>query len=343
MGGRALSAVARRMERNEYLQLSEELLSGVAKVAGEYRVEILPSYFSKRDFGDIDVLVDQRLRPREGQLLEAIGAVESTHNGSTTSAGLLRNGLIQVDLNYTAIEWFDFARGYFGFNDLGNIIGRVAHWAGFKLGHKGLRYVVRDDENPDYVMSELTITRDWDQALNLLGYDPEEYRYGANGGFQEPADMFRFAVSSRYSSRNIYLLENASSATRTRDRKRTTYREFLLWLDHPGITLNTEVESKADIRDSIMNEAMKQYPKFAIDYQNAHEELRNRKLAHRKFNGVLVGRLTGLSGKELGVQMKNIVEQFGGKAELQAWVLGASEQEIEELVLRQIPSLGITT
>ena len=87
---------------------------------------------------------------------------------------------------------------------------------------------------------------------------------------------------------------------------------------------------------------MERFPRFAHDYENARVELRNRKCAHQKFNGRLVGKLTGLSGKELGTYMRNIVEHFGSKAELQTWVLEASEREIEEMVLERSPSFGIT-
>ncbi|MFX7063789.1 hypothetical protein ABTH87_19220, partial [Acinetobacter baumannii] len=81
----------------------------------------------------------------------------------------------QVDLIKTANTSFDFAARYFGLNDFGNLIGRIAHQFGAKFGHLGLLYPIRDVRNNSHLIAEICITSDFSEALDLLGYDAARY------------------------------------------------------------------------------------------------------------------------------------------------------------------------
>lgn len=44
-----------------------------------------------------------------------------------------------------ANEHFNTSLEYLNWNDLGNLIGRIAHKFGLKYGHKGLLYIIKND------------------------------------------------------------------------------------------------------------------------------------------------------------------------------------------------------
>ena len=48
------------------------------------------------------------------------------------------------------------------------------------------------------------------------------------------------------------------------------------------------------------------FPEFKREYDNVLTNFYKHKELHQKYNGILVGRWTGLSGKELGNFMKSI-------------------------------------
>jgi hypothetical protein len=50
-------------------------------------------------------------------------------------------------------------------------------------------------------------------------------------GFDELSDIFEFVSKSPYFNPDKYKLENISSKGRVRDKKRTTYQEFLKYCD----------------------------------------------------------------------------------------------------------------
>ena len=79
--------------------------------------------------------------------------------------------IFQVDLIRVDCRHMESAFSYFAFNDLGNLLGRIFHRAGFKLGHKGMCYVVREEGNQSNAIKEIEVTTSWKEALEFAGYD----------------------------------------------------------------------------------------------------------------------------------------------------------------------------
>lgn len=360
MGGNALSVPGVRLTAEQYAPVREfvetalaSVLNGAAVVQPPM-VAVIPSYANKPDFGDIDVLVSTQ--DDEGidyvAVASALGSSQIVRNGEVTSFGLpvlggcttasgrptaggctTAGGLFQVDLIQSREEAFDFALRYFSFNDLGNLLGRVAHKAGFKLGQYGLLYPLRDPLGN--LIVELLVTHDWGRALSLLGYDPESYERGYNGGFRDLTDIFSFVLTSRYCNRNIYLLENRNATSRIRDRKRKTYSEFLEWLHHvpENAMPSFNWSDKDDARKEFLGRAFENFPEFFERYQEAVRQERMTARFKEKFNGILVGKVTGLTGKDLGLLMSFIRKSFINEGHLRQWVLLADEGEIRKMIL----------
>ena len=223
MGGNALSYTTVRLTSKNYFRMADHCVEKLRALYPHGRFEAIQSYASKADFGDLDILAfDSNFDPHTAAA--ALGSVETVRNGSVTSLGIkvnpdlpyLDGNVFQVDLIYAPLSEFDFSSAYFRFSDLGNLLGRIAHAMGLTLGHDGLTLRMRDGT---HMFANITLTRDYDQALSFLGYDPSVF---ANG-FNTLSDIFAYVASSPFFNPDIFLLENRNNASRTRDRKRPTY------------------------------------------------------------------------------------------------------------------------
>lgn len=335
MGGHALSTPSVRLDAQAYHHLAKDLTIRLAPCAS--RLAVIASYGAKDSFGDMDILVaaDPGYDPLVlARFVQAgNGCDEIVRNGPVTSLGLhLTQGQFQIDLIAIAPECFDFAYRYFCFNDLGNLLGRVAHKAGFSLGHKGLEAVLR---RGDHVLGRHLLTRDWRHALNFLSYDGKEYeRRATQNGFQTLEDIFRFAASSPYFHPDIYALDQVNARARVRDRKRPTYTKFLDWIQGPVRTTLPHFDwtNKVERRAQLQEKAMAWFPGYGDFLRDAEAHAALREQAHQRFNGRIVGDLTGLSGPRLGQLIARIKAGFDSDQAFEAWAAQAPDEDIREIV-----------
>lgn len=333
MGGNALSCKSVRLTKNDYNRVAGDCVAKLREFYPGQRVEALGSYRSKADFGDCDILVESSQNYDPHAAAAALGAVEVVRNGPVTSVGVLVNpdlpfgdgNVFQVDLITMAPVEFDFALNYFGHGDTGNLLGRIAHAQGLSLRHDGLVYIFRDD---GHKFRELFLTRDYAQALQFMGYDPEVLARG----FETKEDVYRYVATSPFFNRDIFLLENRNAKSRVRDSKRVMYIEFLKWCEaHPDLTAFVYPEDKAAWLPRI-NE---RFPGFKAEYDQAVQDLSNQQAVKAKFNGEWVAALTGLQGKALGELMKCFKNSFESQEAQHAFVLKHSPDEIAARV-RQV-------
>ncbi len=344
MGGKALkNTETQRLERADFERVSADVVAGLQAAVPDARVRVIPAYFSKQDFGDLDVLVESEPLQAAGggELLNRL-AVERFH-----AKELFKNGNVlsfdyrstpeqttpgfQVDVITQSRESFDFALSYFSFNDLGNLIGRTAHKQGCSFGHDGLWYYFRDG---DYKFREVLLTMDFDEALRYLGYEPARFHQG----FEGLVDIFEYVSGSRFFNRDIFLLENRNYQSRVRDRKRPTYTKFLAWCDeHPELPAYQYPEHKAEWLPHLFAA----FPAFKGEYDQAVKDLATLRAVKERFNGELVAQWTGLSDKTLGMLMKHFKESFGSGPALYAYVLETPEAELRQRLMQVKQSLGL--
>lgn len=219
MGGNALKSVnLRRLDAEEYFGLVSYLLPIVQKTVPEST--LIRAYRKKESFGDMDILC----QADESSLLdiaESFKPTEIVENGCTVSFDVDR---FQIDLIGVSSWCFQVASDYFAYNDLGNLMGRIAHTAGFKYGHTGLIYPVREGAN---IVDELELSVHPPYIFRFLGYD--YIRFAA--GFDTLEEIFQYAISSPFFDPAAYQPENQNHRARTRDRKRDSYQKFLAYID----------------------------------------------------------------------------------------------------------------
>jgi hypothetical protein len=325
MGGNALSVTAVRLTKSNFERVSTECVQRLQACMPGSRVSVIPSYRAKPDFGDCDILVSATGFDRDAAAA-ALDATEVVPNGPTTSMGVaVREGVFQVDLIVADDAAFDYAFAYMSFNDLGNLIGRTAHRAGLAHKDNGLWYFVRDDGG--YKFREICLTRDYDQALAFLGYDPARF----HSGFDKLEEIFEYVAGSRFFNRDIFLLENRNAKARIRDRKRHTYMSFLRWCDErPNLPAYQYPDDKAVWLPRIAAH----FPHFEGEYQQALADRAAEHSSKERYNGEWVAGLTGLAGKALGALMKNVKDSFESPDAMRQFILASTDEQLAARVHR---------
>lgn len=306
MGGSALkNTTTRRYDAIEYHQLKNEVLENLRKYLHTnglfYSLQAIPAYNNKPSFGDLDILVvsdnlqDLRIHIKKFlQLYDPDPEVVSKH---WESYEVVKNSNVysfaykefQIDLICHHSSIGEIAYHYYSYNDLGNLIGRIAHKMGLKFGHDGLTYVFKDG---DYVVGEIVLSRNYWDILEFLGFKNNFYEFG----FETIEDIFDFITDNPFFSKEIFQFENRNHAGRSRDSKRKTYLEFLEYIKDRKFKYEYQ-----------WNKDKKVYLPFFLTFFKKKQEyndliLKNniRKLYRDKFNGNIITELTGLEGKELG-------------------------------------------
>ena len=307
MGGNAVKHLGNvvRLKTKEFDELALDIIAVLS--SDDIQLYPIQSYYSKEDHGDMDLIVQSdfwKSNTRESvkNKIDAIGYVQ---NGTVTSYAIpYDKDIFQVDIINVPFDKLEFAYNYFSWNDAGNLLGRVAHFAGFKLGHLGLQYILRDPSNSNHVVSDLTVTSDWARAIKFLGYNPNTYQ----NGFNALTDIFEYVMSNKLAHRDIFLLENRNNTSRTRDRKRKTYMTFLTWLDTQVAT--NKILDKESIREEYLKKAFMDFPLFKDAHYAAMSLFEKKKKVSEVLNGNFVNELIGISGEELGAFMSTFKEAY---------------------------------
>jgi len=345
MGGNALSVPSVRLSKEEYRVLTRKI-DGALRNRWNGTIQmpaivLVPSYLSKESFGDADFVVCMNHCPEAGvtkeEFAKVIKATEVSHNGNVMSCGVnTPNGIFQIDFIFCKPECFEYSLKYFSYNDVSNLIGRTArnlsynrkyatkgHYGGFKHGHDGLWYILRDAECDTRVIEEILVTLDFDRAVEFLGY---------KSGFhpETKEDIFEYAISSPFASFDIFDLRNRNHAARTRDSKRVIYTEFVDWLEKNPEKNNPVVAE--GMHDFKLQEAFSIFDGFKTRYDAALDRHSNTKIIKTKFNGQLVAELTGLVGNDLGKFIESFKKTFADIEDFRNWVLNSRQDFINRKI-----------
>lgn len=337
MGGLALKQFdAKRLDHAEYSVIASKLeivLNGIISGLGiDGNAVIVRAYRTKPSYGDVDVVVPKELRSYLSDnnmsmvlahnFQHKLPSIPFISNGPVSSFGLPleTGGVFQADFIYTSNEYFDFAVEYYAWNDLGNLIGRIAHKLGLKFGHDGLSMPLRDGDN---LFDTIYLTRDFKTAIEFLGYSHTLYLYG----FDTMEDIFRFTVDTPMFNSAIYDLDNRNHTARVRDKKRPTYTAFLAWLkEHPEVDKAFEFpKDKTFWHPHIWSH----FPEAKDHYDSAVERLNRIKFIKTKFNGDLIRGIIGLEGKELGGFIRQFKELFERPADFERWIIKTDQVDID--------------
>lgn len=346
MGGNALPLefMTRRRNAREYEVLCERVhdcLTG-SRIEGLSNWEIVRAYRKKESFGDMDIVLcldyDCDLTKLRKNICDAFGSraiftdgLYSNQYGSSGPVSLdniysICFSNFQLDFILTRPNLFEAACDYFAWNDLGNLLGRVAHKFGFKLGHKGLVYPFRDG---DYMFEEIIVETDWNKILPWFGYDPARFQKG----FDTQEEIFEYAASGWFFNPSIYLFDNRNAKSRYRDQKRKTYQDFLTWCkDNNDRLRKFDFGNDKKLAFNIMKARIGR--EFSDKYEEVECRFNRQRAFKAKFNGEIVMKLTGLEGPELGKFMHFLRHEFpGGEEKFKDCVLLSTDKLIADLIV----------
>lgn len=285
-----------------------------------YKTVAIPSYRSKVSFGDCDLLTTSTDEAFEKSLSKDFVLLGKKRNGSVTSYALKYGSFppFQFDLIKAKEDSFQFNYNYLSYNDLGNLIGRVAAAFGFKFAHDGLyilawydhkgeeRSVVRvkeeakTNDHAEHRMEKLFISN-FDEALEFLGFDSLRFAQG----FDTVDDILDFVASSKYFCKDFFLFENRNHDQRKRDVKRPTYLRALEYFD-----ALTETKSRDEVTRAFRANVTTKYPSIVNIKRSMRKQVRREYLFSRRLSSRrvvwLYGRLFDrqLEGVALGNMMK---------------------------------------
>lgn len=292
MGGKALKfANTRRYIKDEYLAIADDVSRQFNILFPQCTNTVIPSFFNKQDFGDLDILITSDNLP--GNYIELIkttfNPMEILNNGDVLSFDYKN---FQIDLIKHPEKIFNIAKTYYSYNDLGNLIGKVAYKLGLKYGHAGLAILLRDGTNH---FGTIELSTNPEIIFNFLGFDYNRFLEG----FNDLNDIYDYVVKSRYFNPDIYLLENNNHRSRVRDKKRTSYIGFLEYIS--GLDVNSDKIYKYKPKKEYLHNTLDYFGSdITNQYNSEWVKLENQKQAKVKFNGTLVSEITGLTDNHLG-------------------------------------------
>jgi hypothetical protein len=298
MGGNALTeGLPRRHNQAEFFDKVWDVIDNTIIAEDCLKVQLIESYKTKESFGDADILystVDDRPFSVDDVKSLFPQSKEISRNSSVIS---FEYDELQVDLIHVNKSEFDYANCYYKFNDLGNLIGKLAHQLGLKHGHRGLTLPIRDGDN---VVGDVVLTLRHRTTLEFLGLDADRF----DAGFDTLEDIFGFVRTSKYFNPESYKLENLNTIGKMRDKKRTTYREFLGYNEANPVS-NPYVKS-AD-KSVHLPHIFDYFGDVALEkYKSVTKELAATRYIKTRFNGDIVSKLTGYTGKGLGQFMQHL-------------------------------------
>lgn len=256
---------------------------------------VIESYHDKQDFGDIDFLstIDKQIFEKLVEKTENINIVAKAEQFSYAIEFKLASDelvFVQVDYIKSNLEDFDFSKNFFAFNDLGNLIGRIAAQAGFSFGFDGLKRKIYVDNRGDIInnlysneisvtslvenarlfknelnrailKTSIIVTKDFDNALKFLGFDVERFKQG----FNNMNEVFEFVVSSTFFNKDAFLFENRNHKARARDKKRSNYLAALEYF-----------KNKKDRKKQLsLSHMEKEFPNFKTEYRDLEKQIKS--------------------------------------------------------------------
>jgi hypothetical protein len=342
MGGNAVAPYVKtvRLDVENYRRLEAKTLSALQKKFPDGRFSVVKYFTNKQDFGDVDMMYNVAdneafLEALPELLMDAFNSTKSlpvVRNGSVTSVGVpvdeTETDYFQLDFLYYSKENWDHAEFFLHYNDVGNLLGRVARFAGFKLSDKGLFFPYKNDHGQ--VLKDLLVTKDPLETMKVLKLDEKLYAKGMS--YME--DVYHFVMSSDYFVRETFLAENQNNGLRKREKKRGAYKLFLEYLDSKeSFSTTYSFEDKNLARLTALEYAMDKVPEFQERYLEMHKHNEFMRVFKQHFNGKMVTELTGLTGKELGEFMKFL--QGENKAGFVNFVVFTPQSKVNEYVFEK--------
>lgn len=344
MGGKALAVS--RMNLEEHSFLSKIAIEKLASNFPSIKANCVPSYFSKSDFGDLDVLVEDTILNLPGGLNVAceniakmMGATEWIMNCATkgqdeerrmtSEQGVLSMSIplkdksVQLDFVVTSPATYQTALDFLSFNMLGNLISSQAHLWNMAWGASGLIW-----EDPEKKIPKIIVTQNTKEAFEFLGYDFERFKRG----FNTLRDIFDYASSPEGFDPQQYDLSRKTSKERRRDAIRVNYMAFLDYLKENNFPIPDERNAEADLE-----KICAAFPQFGEKLDTARLQYDIQKRLDYLVSRSFFESTTGLDPDSSKLFRAEFINDAGGIDVLSKKIATLSEEEWVDMIKSKMP------
>jgi len=313
MGGKALkNCITRRYQKEEFLIITPIIKNKLLKIFSKCD---MPKYYrNKESFGDADFIccIDNHFNLDIKQfIIDEFQSKEIFQNSHVYS---FEYNELQVDIILTPKSSYETSLNYHCWNDLNNLIGKIAHKFGLKHGYDGLIMPYRIDGK---MLGEVVVSKDYRKSLAFLGFNVERY----DAGFDNLNEIFDFVTSSKYFNPWMFDFETLNRINRERDKKRATYAAFVEHvapMKEKGKEAYPYFYSDKRVYLGLIDHY---FPGFLKEYRQL-EKLEERKRAvSALYNGNIVMRHFDLSGATLGAAIGEFEKYFSSRKLLEDYVL----------------------
>lgn len=319
MGGNAMKSFGvTRLNKTQYNELTNAIKLTFKDLLENsehcYRLAIIPSYRNKESFGDCDLLsyMPNEIFEKELTNNKDFKILGKKQNGNVISYAVKFKNLepFQIDLIKTNSYNFDFNLNYLSYNDLGNLIGRIAAALGFKFAHDGLYIQAwfshngtpkniekvkengKTNEHAEY-KKECLFLSDFQKAIELLGFNYNRFCKG----FDELEDIIEYVANSKYFCKDYFALENRNHIQRMRDKKRTTYSAALKYFE------NLKNRDRSTIKAEFKKTINSQFPQIATIRHKMKKECKHQYIISKRLK---TSRIKWLTKKHFGITLEGI-------------------------------------
>lgn len=302
MGGNLLQGVERK-DAESYRIIKHEVLARFHD-EGSVQCCVPPELPHKQSFGDLDVLYSYHSNcaeieaehdnsdnnncriPMHSLVVKLFNATQIVKVGNVLSFEYKQ---FQIDMIYSQQKYYDCARFFLAYSDLGGLIGTMANWYRLKFGHKGL-WLNLSKENAEkfglenYIGREprIDLTHSPDQICHFFGMDFQKFQ----DGFDDELQIFQFLCQATKFDMNMFRVSSLTTDNKKREHTRPFFGRFLNYLNEqrgPQIDNSSYSYSEDECRD-LQLEAIEHFNKC----NDVVTVLTNIQLSQRrkaKFNG----------------------------------------------------------
>jgi hypothetical protein len=225
---------------------------------------------------------------------------EIFHNGNAWSFDYKE---LQIDFITCSPENYDSNFHYLAFNDLGNLMGRLAQKIGVKYGQEGLWY---NHFINGQKVGKVIISQNHVDIFNFLDLDYHRWLKG----FDNLEDIFDFVKTSKFFNPFFYSLDQLNKINRERNIKRKSYMSFLEYIKDDGPNEQYSYNDIRFINENLIKILDRDFPEggVGLEVKRLEYEYAKSKYVSAKFSGRHVMDKYGLKGKELGDAMSKFKE-----------------------------------
>lgn len=309
MGGTALGKQLPRLSQQQYCEIVSELKTKLSPEFYDY-VQEPRSFPSKTSFGDVDLLVTRQVKQMDP--VKDLQAALSVINGNIVS---MEYKGFQVDLIKIPEDRIDLSMFFYGYGDVGMIMGMFMRNLGLKFGMNNLTLKLET--------YKIKLSHELRDILRFLDLDYDAWQRG----FGEEEDFFAWIRACKF-FRPSFFAHNAAKLAedvkrrskhcdefeeptiwgheaRTRLAQRPMFRNFIEYVS--TLPMNSDRIDKNVVRQEALDFFDKKAEHAAIEN---HLALTRRVKA--KFNGVLTQQWIdhAVGGKALGQLIASFRQEF---------------------------------